>query len=80
VYRVVRQNQLKTMKISKLIKQLQEQQEREGDLEVIMQGTFLQDGHKSHIHGAEEVFKSTVETLQTAEMNGEKCLQLYWQC
>jgi hypothetical protein len=61
------------MKISKLIETLQEAQKVTGDVEVMMQSTFLSnDGDK--------VFDSTVETVMGTVYKDETVLKLYWQC
>ena len=69
------------MKLSQLIKMLQAEQARVGDVEVTMQATLLPDGFsasgsKSH----PDVFESTVENVlvQDDDARGKR-VRLFWQ-
>lgn len=72
------------MLASELIEQLQQHIDREGDIEVTMEGTLLPDGYHMGKHkiGCGDVFESTVSTLLIQEKNEtfEKRIRLFWQC
>ncbi len=69
------------MLISELIKSLERQKERLGDVQVTMQSTLLQDGFSREGGFAfPDIFEGTVETL-IAHDEGEmgNRVRLYWQ-
>lgn len=68
------------MKTSKLIKELQKSLERNGDLEVVMQGTLLENGFsKDNERVIEDVFMSTVENTKVIWEEKNPQLQIFWQ-
>lgn len=61
------------MIISELIDKLETAKSINGDVEVMIQATLLQnDGDK--------VFDSTVENVEFQNYKNERVLRLYWQC
>ena len=68
------------MKTSKLIQELEKSLERNGDLEVVMQATLLENGFSRNKDCViEDVFVSTVETAQVVWKEKEPQLQIFWQ-
>ena len=74
------------MIISKLIEQLQEIKDREGDIEVTTTGSLIPDGQDAAGNDNANIplaFESTVETLIVQKPGGnfdKKRVRLYWQC
>lgn len=68
------------MKINDIIKQLTKIKETEGNIEIIMTATTLQEGY-SKDNCIEDVFESTVENIKVVNTkhDGKKAVKLFWQ-
>jgi len=71
------------MKIDDLIKKLQSERKKHGNLEVAMVATTLEHGFSRNEDGMTDVFQSTVETVQMVKKDdmssiGDR-IMLMWQ-
>ena len=68
------------MKTSALIEELKRSLERNGDLEVVMQATLLENGFsRSGYNVVDDVFMSTVENAKVVSQEDKPKLQIFWQ-
>lgn len=71
------------MLISELIEQLERVKDEDGDLEVTMQGSLLEDGYKARKDSAiVDVFESTVCSMRVYDKDDfviPHRLRLFWQ-
>lgn len=68
------------MKINDIIKQLTKIKETEGNIEIVMTATTLQEGYSKDNY-IEDVFESTVENIKVVNTkhDGKKAVKLFWQ-
>ena len=68
------------MKINDIIKQLTKIKETEGNIEIVMTATTLQEGYSKDNY-IEDVFESTVENIKVVNTkhDSKKAVKLFWQ-